>query len=37
MLQDYSAIFPLRVTTPHILAEVSNHLDNIDNADCFVP
>lgn len=30
MLQDYSAIFPLRVTTPHILAEVSNHLDNID-------
>jgi hypothetical protein len=30
ILHRYSAIFPARVTTPHILAEVSNHLDNID-------
>jgi hypothetical protein len=30
ILQHYAAIFPTRVTTPHILAEVSNHLDNID-------
>jgi len=30
ILHRYSAVFRARVTTPHILAEVSNHLDNID-------
>lgn len=29
-LHSYAAVFPSRVTTPHILAEVSNHLDHID-------
>ncbi len=31
LIRGYSSVFPRRVTTPHILAEVSNHLDNIDS------
>ena len=30
LLRAYSAMFPTRVTTPHVLAEVSNHLDIIN-------
>jgi hypothetical protein len=30
LLRAYSAMFPTRVTTPHVLAEVSNHLDLIN-------
>lgn len=30
ILHQYTAVFPTRLTTPHILAEVSNHLDNIE-------
>lgn len=29
-LRAYSSMFPARVTTPHVLTEVSNHLDIID-------
>lgn len=30
LLRAYSAVFPSRVTTPHVLTEVSNHLDMIN-------